>query len=339
MGRRRKITMKDVAERAGVSVMTVSATLGGNYPTVYVSDATRARVREVAREMDYRPNAIARSLRQQVTNVIGAYLSIHDGHRFLNPADPFYAVLLGGLHTACAAHKKDILLHAFYPDRQVEDIYTEIVDGRIDGLIVFARPGDPLVDKLVETELPVVAVGEVIQGIPSVGPDNIAGSRLLVEYLIRKGHHHIIYRSSLLNLTSLKERRAAFLEAAAAHNLEVEEWRAEEFTNPDDIAIASWLDRARPHMPTAAVCWNDQAAYDLLRICHRRGVRVPDDLAICGFDGLVIPNRMPERLTTIDAHWSQVAQASVDLLTARMKGETVVSATVLPVSLIIGDTA
>src|SRR5262249_8954496 len=111
--------MKDVAERAGVSKMTVSAVLNGTSTHVRVSEPTRQRVLEAARELDYRPNAVARSLRRRQTNIIGVYC----GFGYMNARLAFLSEIIGGLQEGCDCHRKDLLLHGVFRGRSVEDIY------------------------------------------------------------------------------------------------------------------------------------------------------------------------------------------------------------------------
>src|SRR5438067_446452 len=150
--------MKDVAERAGVSLMTVSAVVNGRTAERRISSATRDRVEEIARFLDYRPNGVARSLRRRSTNVVGVY----SGIGYLNAANPFLSEFIGGLQEGCDEHQKDLLLHGTFRGRSVDDIYAELVDGRLDGLIVQAPPSDPLVDRLAASHFPVVAAVDAI---------------------------------------------------------------------------------------------------------------------------------------------------------------------------------
>jgi len=139
----------------GVSNTTVSVVLGDiPSPHVRVSESTRARILAAAQQMQYRPNRVARSLRYQKTNVIGIYTAY--GH--LNPTVPFTAQIIGGLHQGCDDHRKDLLLHGSYPNRSAEEIYNELADGRVDGLILYTWPEDPLVERLSTSHLPVVAI-------------------------------------------------------------------------------------------------------------------------------------------------------------------------------------
>src|SRR5436305_958040 len=217
MGKQRAATMSEVAQRAGVSKMTVSAVLAGGSRHVRVSEPTRQRVLDAARQMSYRPNAVARSLRRQRTHTLGLY----SGFGYLNAANPFLADVIGGLQAACDAHGRDLLLHGIFAGRTVSSIHAELTDGRIDGLIVLSPPGDPLLELLARSQRPAVAIVDAVPALPSVVVDDPAGGRLLVEYLAGRGHRRLAFANSARALTSVVRRRAGVLEAAAERGLEV----------------------------------------------------------------------------------------------------------------------
>lgn len=337
MERRQPTTLKEVAERAGVSKMAASAALSGNMVHVRVSEATRARIVEVAAEMGYMPNAVARSLKRRSTHIIGMYC----GYTYLNARHPFLGEIIGGAQEGCDTYHKDLLLHSVFRGLSVDDIYRELVDGRIDGLILNAAPNDPLVVRLAESRLPVVAVVDAVHRLPSVVADDADGSRRIVEFLAAQGHTRLLYRSKsgLPPLASVQRRQSAFLAHARERNLTVREWYAPELTDPSDPAAAPWLDEPVATRPTAAVCWNDLAAYDSLAQCHSRGLRVPHDLALIGFDGIYTPLGFLMPLTTIRAPWARVARTAVDLLVAQIGGAVIPQETVLPVEFVRGMTA
>src|SRR5438105_4721214 len=113
MPEQKSVTIKDVAHRAGVSLMTVSTVLNGKAGERRISKHTQDRVAAIARQMDYRPNAVARSLRRRSTNVIGLY----SGIGYLNASHPFLAELIGGMQRGCDQHHKDLLLHGTFRGR------------------------------------------------------------------------------------------------------------------------------------------------------------------------------------------------------------------------------
>lgn len=330
----RKITMRDVARKAGVSQMTVSAVLGGKAAQVRISETTQVRVLDTARELGYQPNAIARSLRRRCTNVIGFY----SGYGYLDTHNAFLAELISGLQQGCERHRKDLLLHGVYRGSSVDDIYTELMDGRIDGLVLNAGPNDPLADRLAASRLPVVALVDAIPTIPSVVVADAQGSAYLAAHLAGQGHRRVLYRYSIhKRLVSASRRQEAFLHRAAEHGMEVRLWE-DDVTCPADIAELDWFREAPDRRPTAVVCWNDLAAYDLLTQCHKYGLRAPDDLAVVGFDGVPTPFDFVWRLTTVRAPWAEVARTAVELLIAQIQGEPVPEETELPVELVCGDT-
>jgi DNA-binding LacI/PurR family transcriptional regulator len=327
--------MKDVAERAGVSTMTVSLALRSGASDSRVSHETRRRVQEAARELRYLPNARGRALRSGRTNVIGLYA----GYGWVNVRLPFFTEIVSGLQDGCEQFKKDLLLHGTFHGQTPDDIFAELADGRIDGLVVNMPPDDPLAARLADSHFPVVAVADPLPKVPSIVVDDAAGSRLLVDYLQSRGHRRFLYLSSEARPLSAVRRRDAFLARAAERALEVTEIRLSSQTPlPEDFPNHLLAQDPR-HRPTAIVCWSDSTAYDVLAQCRRRDVGVPEDLAIAGFNGCPTPLDSFWSLTTVRAPWAEVARRAVQLLNSLLEGRPVPPETVLPVELVPGHTA
>jgi DNA-binding LacI/PurR family transcriptional regulator len=140
-------------------------------------------------------------------------------------------------------------------------------------------------------------------------------------------------------LVSAERRRAAYFEVASERGLPLTEWRAPERPGADGDFLTAWIATPPQERPTAALCWNDIAAHNLVAECRLRGVRVPEDLAVAGFDGDPSPRSLPWRLTTVRAPWAEVARTAVQLLITQLEGEAIPRETVLPVTLIAGDSA
>ena len=325
-------TIKDIAERAGVSKMTVSAVLGGS-KTVRVSEATRQRVLDVVKQVGYRPNIAARNLRRRRTDILGIYTR----YGYLNGRSYFLTELLGGLQEGCDTHQKDLLLHGAFHGHSTERILSELADGRVDGLVLLTNDDDPLVPLLIDSGLPAVAIVDAVPGLPSVVADDASGMRQIVEYLAGQGHRSFFYRDRSYPRVSAQCRLLSFRETVAALGLEAVESVALDTLDRLTPPETEWMRRPRAQRPTAAVCWNDAAADDLLRHCRSRGLRVPEDLAVTGYDG-VTPAGYDAWLTTVRAPWLQVARTAVDLLMRRIEGEALPAETALPVELILGDT-
>lgn len=331
---RRRVTLQAVADFAGVNRVTAAVALGQSpQGGTRVSAATRRRVAAAARELGYVPNVLARALRGERTNIIGYYA----GYEPLDAHMPFVAAILEGLQRSCREHSQDLMLFGSFARDTVDNIYTTLAGGKIDGLILLPTPRSPVMDRLFDSHLPVVAIANAHPAVTSVVVDDDAGSRLLAAHLAERGHRRILYRSHQDYRSSTARRLESFL--AAAHELGMivtvtYEGDTHQLT-PEELAL---LHQPIAQRPTAAVCWMDLNAYQLLDYCDHQGIRVPEDLAIVGFDG--IPQRIqPWRvLTTICAPWAEVADKAVQLLLALLNGKDLPLENVLPVELVVGDT-
>jgi len=327
-------TLKDVAKQAGVSPFTVSTVLNGARSNTRVSEETRARIQEAATALGYRPNGLARSLQSRRTNIIGLYF----GYGSLEPHDPFHAEVLTGLQHGCEAFGKDLMIHYSFHRYSVDEVFSELAGGKIDGLILLTSSADPLVSRVKDSGLLVVAITDALEGIPSVVADDAAGSRMIAEHLVQKGHRHVLYRTCPGESDSALRRFESFRQYAQELGLTVtalpsEDWRGglgeseQEFVrNLDKLGI------------TAAVCWGDPSANALLKFCHDNRVDVPGRLAIVGFNGIEPSVDPRQRLTTIRANWSKVAEGAVAHLARRIEGASVPLWTTVPVQFQSGDT-
>ncbi len=330
--------MSDIAARVGVSKVTVSAVLSasaGNHTRV--APATRQRILDAAREMNYTPNGLAKMFRQKRTGIIGLYM----GDWILNTHDMFLAEIVSGLQLGCDEHRRDLLIHGTFRGQSTEDIYLELISRKIDGLVMFAREGDALAQRLASSSMPVVAIADAVPALPSVVVDDCLGSRLIVDYLFSKGHQRILYRNGRSFQTSATRRYESFLAAATKCGMTVVEdaKRQENF----DFALSeeekAILNQPASQRPTAIVCNNDLLAYRTVDYCQDTKRSVPSKFAIVGFDGMVPQIRPAAKLTTICAPWSQVAQTALALIVRCLEGGALPVETVLPVELVIGETA
>jgi LacI family transcriptional regulator len=342
-GSSRPATLTDVAAAAGVSKMAVSAVLnhggvggsGGSRSTVRVSAATRERILAAARALDYRPNAIARALSRRATNLIGFYSEWP-----VNARNEFDAEIIGGLQHGCDDAGHNLLLYRSrqqHGPEQIESLVADMTSGTIDGLILRSAPSDPLVSRLCDSRLPVVAVGDPHPEIPTVLVDDAAGGRLQAQCLIARGCRRVLYRS-LKGAYTGAIRRESFSEAATAAGITVLEdpEAVSDFLTPLEKRFLALPPEERPD---GIACWVDSAARVTLRELNEAGLRIPEDIALIGFNGIEPAHSPSRRLTTIRAPWEQVARTAVELLVRRISGETIPMVTVLPVELAGGDTA
>ncbi len=329
------VTAKDIARELQLSQPTVSRILSGT-PNHRVAEDTRRRVLETARRLGYQPNAVARSLRRGRTGIIGLYTS----HNY-DARNDFLSAVIGSLQRACERQGLDLLLHSALNGRSPEEMYGKLRDGRVDGLILHAGPDDPLVDILGRSPLPVVAVADRLPALPSVTCDDEGGMRQLVRHLWGRGHRRFVFLAPERLPASVERRRAAFETELAVLGVSEGDW----VVLPVDYerAEAALTDLLRSGLPVAVCCWNDRTAYNLLRACRARGVRVPEELALAGFDGFRDDKDPASRLVTVACPWEAVAAAALDVLRELIEGTSetpsVPPEVRLSVSLLDGDTA
>lgn len=327
-GGRLQVKLQDVAERAGVSVMTVSLALRED-GAKRMSAETRERVLRAAKELRYQPNARARAFRLGRTNVIGLYA----GYGYINVRSPFFTEIVSGLQEGCEAVRKDLLLHGIFHGTSPDDIYLELADGRIDGLIATMPPNDPLGVKLLQSGLPVVAVSDAIEGMPCITVDDAGGLRAVVDHLHAKGHRRIEFVMSPARPVSALRREAEFRRRCEELGIE-----ASSTTIEEDRIVHDLVANAGARGITAFVCWNDVVARMMLEAARAQGIRVPNDLAITGFDGCPTPFTDPFPLTTVVAPWAEAAREAVHRLDELLREGSTTSETILPVQFAAGAT-
>jgi len=309
--------------------MTVSLALRGGSGSQKMSEDTRTRILQAAEELSYSPNARARALRLGKTNVIGLYA----GHGYVNVRVPFFTEIVSGLQEGCEQTKKDLLLHGVFHGSSSDDIFRELIDGRIDGLVVTMPRNDPLAKLLADSSFSVIAVADPLPNVPAVVVDDAGGSKLIAEHLYELGHRRILYILGTTQPVSAQRRRDAFLTCGAEMGLET--WlRCITNCSEDNEFLTEVMGTGA----TAVVCWNDNVAQWFRSLCRKNDVDIPGRLAIVGFDGCPTPYEDPHPLTTVVAPWSEVGRQAVIHLDSLIKGEQTPPETVLPVRLVRGET-
>lgn len=325
----RPAKLQDIADKAGVSAMTVSLALRGGAGSQRMSAETRERVLRTAEDLNYAPNARARALRLGRTNVIGLYA----GHGVVNVRTPFFTEVVSGLQEGCEETRRDLLLHGVFHGSSPDDLYRELADGRIDGLVVSMPAEAPLAKKLTASGLPAVAIADAIPGMPSVTVDDAQGMRDAAQHLYEKGHRRVDFVHNPPYPSSARRRGEAFLAAGHALGIEVAVRNLQDDADPKAFLLDA-LDRGA----TALVCWNDHVAHWARGQAAAAGIDVPDELAIVGFDGIALPFGLGSSLTTVVAPWAEAARTAMHVLDRMLQGESVEEEMTLPVRFRPGTT-
>ena len=317
-------TIRDVAAKAGVTKSVVSAVLNGRTTTVRVGEETRQRVQQAARQLQYRPNALARALTQKRTDIIGivpqqvVYLSVWSG---------FTSEMMQGVSAAAIREGYGVLLN-FCEETGLEQVSGGITDGRIDGALLWRFASDPLAMHLHERGFPAVIIfgAHDDPAVWWVDCDNRLGGRLATEYLLRLGHTRIAHLTTHSDERYVKDRLAGYQEALRAAGLPVRsEWIIDVGWEGSNERVYEQV-RAMlnaPKCPTAIFAWYDGVAIKLLHKAREWGLRVPEDLSIIGFDSTAQCLLTTPALTSIRQPIREIADCAATLLVQRIRGETV----------------
>jgi LacI family transcriptional regulator len=325
--------MEDVARLAGVNRVTASVVMNNARANTQVSEATRKRVLDAARQLGYNRNAQALALRRHTTDIIGFYTGYNP-----NMQDPFTAEVLNGIQQATVLIHKDLLVVGEYEGRSADSVLGLIRSSKIDGLVMIPSPHNPLMSEFAETHRPVVTLADEIARIPAVVVDDAYGTQLLVEHLAKKGHRRVLYRADPFDHFSAVTRLETFLKLASQYGMETNVTRTDQADGSLSHEEKEILSGNSGSRPTVCMCWQDTNAYACLRESVSMGLRIPDDIAITGFDGIQGVVQPAYRLTTIRAPWKEVAIRAVELLGQLMVDENVPDRTVFPVELLVGET-
>ena len=277
-----KLTLEKIGALAGVSRATVSRVIN-NHPNI--REEVRQRVLEVIAETGYQPNQAARSLASNRTGLLGLVIPRDIQELF---TDLYYPRLIQGVSQACNESGNTLALFIFHTEEEEQQIAAQIMrQGFLDGVIIAGLHfGDPL-NQLVLSHKPVLMIGEPLECPQAsfVDADNRSGAYTAVSHLISLGRQRIATINGRLDMTAGQQRRQGYLDALQENNLPIEEQliAAGEFEQGKAYQATLQL---LPHAPDAIFVASDSMALGVLRALADVGLRVPDDVAVVGYDDL-----------------------------------------------------
>jgi DNA-binding LacI/PurR family transcriptional regulator len=308
------ISIKDVAKAARVSHPTVSRALRNSR---LVKPETAARIQKIAREMGYRPSAVARSLVTRRTETIGVVVT--------NIADPFVAGVVAGIEEVANRRGYSVFLANSNadPEREVK-VVQSFHERRVDGIVVTAsRVGVLYLPMLARMKVPIVLIDNQHPGefVHSVMINNIPASRNATQHLIDLGHRRIAYIGDQFGFQSDMDRLSGYRQALQQADLPfLPELVVHGNGNADGGIRAMNALLALNEKPTAVFCYNDLSALGALRALYDRGLRVPDDVSLVGFDDLPVASYMVPRLTTVRQPKEQMGRVAMESLLKILNG-------------------
>jgi len=312
-----QITIKDIARALGVSPSTVSRALKDNPD---ISKETREAIHKYAREHNYKPNALALNLRTSRSNTIGVIIPQLVHH--------FFSCVLSGIEETAAKAGYNILV-AQSNERYEQEvkIVRSFLEARVCGVITSLAKDTTRYDhyqELLNNNIPIVFYDRICTGINTerVVVDDYAGSFAAVEYMIQTGCKRIYFYSSLPHLEISKNRRNGYLDAMRKYKIPVNNDMIR-FCDTREQAIAITPDILESeNRPDGFFAINDETASGILYACKLTGVKVPDEVSICGFtDGAIAQNTDP-KLTTVEQHGQEIGKSAIDILISRIEDDT-----------------
>ncbi|AXI86858.1 LacI family transcriptional regulator [Actinospica acidiphila] len=309
-------TLEEVAARAGVGRGTVSRVINGS---PRVSEATRAAVEAAVAELGYVPNTAARALAANRTDAIALVVPEPETRFF---TEPYFSDMLRGVGAALSDTEMQLLLIFAGSDRERQRLAQYLAAHRVDGvLLVSVHADDPLPDMLSQLEIPAVISGprSADETLTSVDSDNYGGARQAVEHLISRGRRTIAHITGRLDVYGAERRVDGYRDALREAGHPVDELLIEPGDFSEDggrRAMEALLER-RPDLD-AVFAASDVTAAGARQALREAGRRIPDDVALVGYDDSAIARHMEPPLTSVRQPIEEMGRAMTDLLLAEV---------------------
>jgi len=293
------VTIKDVADHAGVSVTSASYAINGKGT---ISEATRKRVLKAAEELNYHPNAFARNLKRQKSGTIGVFISRFGGL--------FYEEILDGIHAAILDTDFELIV---CPESR--PVNKHLTQRQVDGAIVFdSKISSKLLLKIASERLPIVVLDRNIDS-PYIYPmllDNQNGAKAIFEHLYAQGARRIYYLTGASDSFDNKERMRTFVKEAKKKGIIIQVFTGN-FTQEAGYDVGKLIVRSND-LPQAIFCANDQMAIGFIKAMQECEIHVPEEVSVVGFDDIAIAQYMQPSLTTVGYSrfdWGQQAASQL----------------------------
>jgi LacI family fructose operon transcriptional repressor len=309
-------SIKDVAEKAGVSVATVSRVFSGG---PHVRAEVRQHVLAVAAQLGYRPSRIARNLRKQSTHIIGLLVS--------DVRNPFFVEIARAIEDVANSHQMSVFLCNTDENPQKEQTYLHtLIDELVAGIILV--PTQEKVEDfgfLLESGIPIVTIDRSIEGaaVDSVVSDNAQSAYQITSYLIKRGHTQIGAVIGLEKSTTGRERLQGFKRAMVDHGLDINDdfiRLVDPTERASEPVVSQWLASATP--PSAIFSGNSLITMGTVNAIHNAGLSIPEQISVAGFDDTIWMPHIGHGITVISQPVYEMGRTAAELLFQRMAEPT-----------------
>lgn len=312
---RKKVTIRDVAAQAGVSIATVSFVLN-RHPGEGISEKVRKRVLQVAKQLDYHPSAAAAGLARRSTRNI-ALVFYKDSSTIANQ---FYSFVVQGVVKETIRRDYNLLFSFVDKNyRTYADLPKVVREKNAEGVLLLRFVSPKMIDDIQKNGVPVLTIDEYpqVSTCNSLEIDGRNGTRLATEHLLGLGHRRIVFMQGSKDRPSIQSRAQGFKDAMLGAGVEFSARR--HLIDCGDLVFSAGYERgkallSKTQRPTAIVCANDEVAAGVLRGAHELSLSVPTDLSVVGFDDITMANYTDPPLTTVGVDKEQLGSRAVERL-------------------------
>ncbi|WP_413306496.1 substrate-binding domain-containing protein [Bacillus sp. 1P10SD] len=313
----KKTTIADVAQHAKVSKSTVSQYLNKRYD--YMAENTKQRIEDAIKELDYRPNIVARSLKQKSTMTIGVIVA--------NILHNFSTQVIRSIEDMCHLYDFHLIVCNADDDPEKEKRYIDMLRAKqVDGIILFPT-GDnvELYEEMVDEKYPVIFVDRIVPdvSIPSVMLDNENAAGLAVQHFIEKGYERIgIITNVIRNVSPRMERITGYKKALQSNGIPINEQYIKKLEiNKIQAGLEEMLSLEEPIQ--AVLAGNDLTLMEILKYVKKQGLRIPADLAIIGIDDVSFASFYEPALTIVEQPSFEIGKKAAELLLSKIQKKDV----------------
>ena len=309
-----KVTIKTIAEVVGVTHGTVSRALRGDQR---VKPETALAIRETALRLGYRPSKLGRALKTQKTGALAIVVSYI--------SDPFYSEVIQAVHDRLFPLEHSLFMVATEHDPLRQRAAAQsLSNSLVDGVFVCCLPGLTPPFQELGKNIPLVTINcDPAKYLYDVVHDDAQAMRVCLEHLTGLGHRKVGYLGSATGGYAQRTRGSAFESAAAEMGLLSRVYQAEDVKiESGEKAMAEWLKDWGPNSPSALVCFNDTVAIGAMKACRERGLRIPEDLSIVGFDDIEMASYIQPALTTFAQPRYEIGRTAAEMMLSLLAGQT-----------------
>ena len=310
------VKMLDIAEKLGVSVVTVSNALAGRDG---VSEQMRKKICETAEKMGYKPSNTKSERKRLSMSKVSKNVGILTSERFVGARGTFYWELTASISNQLAQLNICTVYECVTADSETNGILPNMVtDGKVDGVIVIGQVHRSYIECLKKLTIPLMFVDfyDNRYDIDSVISDSFNGGYILTDYLVSKGHRKIGFFGTLNATSSINDRYLGYVKCIMENELEFRrEWI---IGDRNEKGILNEKIDFPDEMPTAFVCNCDETAFRVISALKTKGVRVPEDISVVGYDNYTVSSICIPTITTVEVDLTKMAEVSVKIMAKKL---------------------